>query len=41
MTRAHGGIFVLFIPKAVTHLLSYVIAIAAGSLVTTAMLFIL
>jgi PTS system fructose-specific IIC component len=37
----HGGIFVLFIPKAVTHLLSYVIAIAAGTVVTTAMLFIL
>ncbi|WP_028579483.1 PTS fructose-like transporter subunit IIB [Desulfogranum japonicum] len=37
----HGGIFVLFIPKAVSHLLSYVIAIAAGTVATTVMLFIL
>jgi len=37
----HGGIFVLFIPKAVAHLLSYIIAIAAGTAATTAMLFIL
>jgi fructose PTS system EIIBC or EIIC component len=37
----HGGIFVLLIPNAVTHLLNYVIAIAAGTLATTGMLFIL
>ncbi len=37
----HGGIFVLLIPNAVTHLLSYVVAIVAGTLVTTGMLFIL
>ena len=37
----HGGIFVLLIPNAVTHLLQYVIAICAGTLVTTGMLFIL
>lgn len=30
----HGGIFVLFIPHAVTGLLNYTIAIAAGSLAT-------
>lgn len=37
----HGGVFVLFIPNAVTHLLNYIIAIAVGTLVTTGMLFIL
>ena len=37
----HGGIFVLLIPNAVTHLLNYVIAIAVGTLATTGMLFIL
>jgi PTS system fructose-specific IIC component len=37
----HGGVFVLFIPNAVTHLLSYIIAIAAGMVVTAGMLFIL
>lgn len=35
----HGGIFVLLIPNAVTNLLAYVIAIAAGTIVTTAALF--
>jgi PTS system fructose-specific IIC component len=30
----HGGVFVLLIPNAVTHLLLYVLAIAAGTLVT-------
>lgn len=37
----HGGIFVLFIPKAVTHLLNYLIAIVCGSIVTAGMLFVL
>jgi len=37
----HGGIFVLFIPNAVTNLGLYVLAIAAGTLVTTGMLFVL
>jgi PTS system fructose-specific IIC component len=37
----HGGIFVLPIPDAVTHLGAYVIAIIAGTIVTTAMLGIL
>jgi PTS system fructose-specific IIC component len=37
----HGGVFVLFIPNAVTHLLNYIIAIAAGTVVTAGMLFIL
>jgi PTS system fructose-specific IIC component len=37
----HGGVFVLFIPNAVTHLLSYIIAIAVGMVVTAGMLFIL
>lgn len=37
----HGGVFVLFIPSAVTHLINYVFAIAAGTIVTTGMLFIL
>ena len=37
----HGGIFVLAIPNAINHTLGYLIAIVAGTLVTTAMLFIL
>jgi PTS system fructose-specific IIC component len=37
----HGGIFVLLIPNAVTHLLLYVLAIAVGTVVTTGMLFFL
>lgn len=37
----HGGIFVLAIPGAITGVASYVIAIAAGTLVTTAVLFFL
>lgn len=37
----HGGIFVLFIPNAVTHLLNYIIAIAVGTIATAGMLFIL
>jgi len=36
----HGGIFVLLIPNAVTHLLFYVLAIAVGTVVTAGMLFI-
>lgn len=36
----HGGIFAILIPGAVTHLLPYLVAIAAGSLVTTAVLFV-
>jgi PTS system fructose-specific IIC component len=34
----HGGIFVLPIPDAVTHLLAYVLAIAVGTAITAAML---
>ena len=37
----HGGVFVLFIPNAVVNLGGYLIAIVAGTLVTTGMLFIL
>jgi PTS system fructose-specific IIC component len=37
----HGGIFVLPIPDAVTHLGFYVIALLAGTAITTAMLGIL
>jgi PTS system fructose-specific IIC component len=37
----HGGVFVLPIPNAVTHLGLYILAILAGTLVTTGMLFIL
>jgi len=37
----HGGIFVLPIPNAVTHLGVYTLALIAGTLVTTAMLRIL
>ena len=35
----HGGVFVLLIPNAVTQLLLYILAIAAGTGVTAAMLF--
>jgi PTS system fructose-specific IIC component len=35
----HGGVFVLLIPNAVTHLLLYVLAIAIGTVATAAMLF--
>jgi PTS system fructose-specific IIC component len=37
----HGGIFVLPIPNAVTNLPMYIVAIAAGTLVTTGALFVL
>ena len=37
----HGGIFVLFIPNAVTNLPMYVAAIVAGTVVSTLMLGIL
>jgi PTS system fructose-specific IIC component len=36
----HGGIFVLFIPNAVTHLLLYAVAIIAGTLITTIALYL-
>ncbi len=36
----HGGVFVLAIPNAVTHVVSYVIAIIAGTLVTTGALYV-
>ena len=36
----HGGVFVLLIPNAVTHLLLYVLAIAVGTVVTAGMLFV-
>jgi PTS system fructose-specific IIC component len=36
----HGGIFVLLIPNAVSHLLLYVLSIAAGTVVTASMLFV-
>lgn len=36
----HGGVFVLLIPHAVQHLGMYVVAIVAGTLVTTAALFV-
>ena len=35
----HGGIFVLLIPNAVTGLIPYAIAIVAGTVATTAILF--
>ena len=35
----HGGIFVLLIPNAVTHLLLYVLAIAVGTVITAGILF--
>jgi PTS system fructose-specific IIC component len=37
----HGGVFVLFIPNAVTNLGLYIVAIVAGTFVTTGMLFLL
>lgn len=37
----HGGIFVLAIPGSITHVLGYVIALVAGTLVTTAALYFL
>ncbi len=37
----HGGIFAALIPGAVTHLIAYLVAVVAGTLVTTAALFIL
>jgi PTS system fructose-specific IIC component len=37
----HGGVFAALIPGAVTHLGAYLLAIAAGSLVTTGALFVL
>jgi PTS system fructose-specific IIC component len=36
----HGGVFVLLIPNAVTHLLLYVLSIAAGTIVTAGILLI-
>ena len=36
----HGGVFVLLIPHAVQHLGMYVVAIAAGTLVTVAALYL-
>jgi len=36
----HGGIFVLLIPNAVTHLLLYAASIVIGTLVTTAALYL-
>jgi PTS system fructose-specific IIC component len=37
----HGGVFVLPIPNAVTHLLLYIFSIAVGSIVTAGMLFLI
>lgn len=37
----HGGIFVLAIPNAINHTLGYLVAIVAGTLVTTGVLFFL
>ncbi|GGZ91931.1 PTS fructose transporter subunit EIIBC [Ignatzschineria ureiclastica] len=37
----HGGIFVLFIPGAISHLLGYVIAIVAGTVVSALLLGVL
>jgi PTS system fructose-specific IIC component len=37
----HGGVFAVLIPGAVTHLLPYLVAIVAGTIVTTAVLFVL
>ncbi|WP_216328200.1 PTS fructose-like transporter subunit IIB [Deinococcus aestuarii] len=34
----HGGIFVLFIPNAVTNLLMYIVAIVTGTVISTALL---
>ena len=38
---SHGGLFVLFIPSAITNLPMYIVAILAGTLVTTGALFVL
>ena len=37
----HGGIFVMAIPNAINHGLGYLVAIVAGTLETTALLFLL
>ena len=37
----HGGIFLLFIPHAVTNLIGYIIAILVGAIVTGIMVSIL
>lgn len=37
----HGGVFVLLIPNAVTHLLLYLLSIMVGTMVTAGMLFVL
>jgi len=34
LVAPHGGLFVLFIPNAISHVFMYILAIAAGSLVT-------
>ncbi|MEZ6960327.1 MULTISPECIES: PTS fructose transporter subunit IIBC [unclassified Aeromonas] len=34
LVAPHGGLFVLFIPNAISHVMMYIVAIAAGSLVT-------
>jgi len=36
----HGGVFVLLIPHAVQHLGMYIVALAAGTLVTVAALYL-
>jgi PTS system fructose-specific IIC component len=36
----HGGVFVLFIPNAVTHLLNYILAIAVGTVISAGLLFV-
>ena len=37
----HGGIFTVFIPNAVKNLIGYIIALAAGTVVTAAVLVVL
>ena len=34
LVAPHGGLFVLFIPNAISHVWLYIVAIAAGSLLT-------
>jgi PTS system fructose-specific IIC component len=34
----HGGIFVMFIPNVITHVLAYIFSIAAGTLLTALIL---
>ena len=34
LVAPHGGLFVLFIPNAISHVMMYILAIAAGSLLT-------